>query len=66
LVWFDFVLTLPTEYRRIWRRQFTGATLVYLGIRYAAVIERIFLLLEALVWTSSDSVRRSLFLSYAT
>ncbi|KAI8971010.1 hypothetical protein BD414DRAFT_501370 [Trametes punicea] len=54
LLWFDFALTLPTEYRRIWKRKFTGATLVYLFTRYVAVIERIFFVLEVLVWRSSD------------
>ncbi|KAI0653342.1 hypothetical protein C8Q70DRAFT_927948 [Cubamyces menziesii] len=54
LLWFDFALTLPTEYRRIWKRRFTGATIVYLFTRYIAVIERIFFVLEVLVWNSSD------------
>ncbi|KAI0365082.1 hypothetical protein BV20DRAFT_955068 [Pilatotrama ljubarskyi] len=57
LLWFDFALTLPAEYRRIWRRKFTGATVVYLLTRYIAVIERIFFVLEVLVWNSSDQVR---------
>ncbi|KAI0351958.1 hypothetical protein OH77DRAFT_1498209 [Trametes cingulata] len=54
LLWFDFALTLPEEYKRIWRRKFTGATVVYLLTRYIAVIERIFFVLEVLVWNSSD------------
>ncbi|KAI0774927.1 hypothetical protein BD413DRAFT_611911 [Trametes elegans] len=54
LLWFDFVLTLPTEYRRIWQRKYTGATLVYLLMRYIAVIERIFFVAEVLLWKSSD------------
>ncbi|KAI0629547.1 hypothetical protein C8Q77DRAFT_1220240 [Trametes polyzona] len=56
LLWFDFALNLPNEYRRIWSRKFTGATVVYLLMRYAAVIERIFFVLEVLVWNSSDRV----------
>ncbi|KAH9889273.1 hypothetical protein C8Q73DRAFT_654019 [Cubamyces lactineus] len=58
LLWFDFALTLPTEYRRIWKRRFTGATIVYLLTRYIAVIERIFFVLEVLVWNSTDPVFR--------
>ncbi|KAI0327895.1 hypothetical protein GY45DRAFT_1256050 [Cubamyces sp. BRFM 1775] len=61
LLWFDFALTLPTEYRRIWKRRFTGATIVYLFTRYIAVIERIFFVLEVLVWNSSDSWIHSMF-----
>ncbi|KAH9851145.1 hypothetical protein C2E23DRAFT_733545, partial [Lenzites betulinus] len=56
LLWFDCIMTFPEEYRRIWRRKFTGATFVYLFMRYSAVIERIFFVLEVLVWNSSDKV----------
>lgn len=58
-MWFDFVLTLPDEYRRIWTRKLTGATVIYLLMRYVAVIERIFFVLEVLVWKSSDRVSYS-------
>ncbi|KAI0351956.1 hypothetical protein OH77DRAFT_1523650 [Trametes cingulata] len=53
LLWFDLVLTLPDEYQRIWRRKLSGATVVYLLTRYIAAIERIFFVLEVLVWKSS-------------
>lgn len=56
LLWFDYALTLPGEYRRIWRRKFTGATLIFLLMRYATLIERIPFVLEVLVWNSSDRV----------
>ena len=52
-------MTFPTEVRRIWGRKFSGATLVYLVIRYTAVIERVFLVLQVLLWTSSDEVRQA-------
>lgn len=61
LLWFDFALTLPDEYRRIWKRKFSGATVIYLLMRYVAVIERIFLVLEILVWNSSNRVSCSRF-----
>ncbi|KAI0827781.1 hypothetical protein BC628DRAFT_1502229 [Trametes gibbosa] len=54
LLWFDCAMTFPEEYRRIWKRQFSGATLVYIVMRYSAVIERIFFVLEVLVWNSTD------------
>ncbi|KAI0645061.1 hypothetical protein C8Q79DRAFT_912324, partial [Trametes meyenii] len=57
LLWFDAVLTLPTEYRRIWCRKFTGATVVYLLTRYIAVIERIFFVLETSLFNISNKVR---------
>lgn len=56
LLWFDHMLTFPSEYSRIWRRKFTGATLVFLLMRYAAFIERIFFVLEVLVWGANDEV----------
>ncbi|KAI0327900.1 hypothetical protein GY45DRAFT_1256064, partial [Cubamyces sp. BRFM 1775] len=54
LLWFDFLSTLDVEYNRIWRRKFTGATLVYVGIRYVAVINRIFFVLQYFIWNSSN------------
>lgn len=56
LLWFDHILTFPSEYSRIWRRKFTGATFIFLLMRYAAFIERIFFVLEVLVWDASDKV----------
>ena len=37
-------------------RKFTGATIVYLLMRYVALIERVFFTLEVLVWNSNDRV----------
>ncbi|KAI0669521.1 hypothetical protein C8Q78DRAFT_1080235 [Trametes maxima] len=54
LLWFDAALTLPTEYRRIWCRKFTGATAVYLLTRYIAVIERVFFVLEPSLFNLSN------------
>ncbi|TFK90250.1 hypothetical protein K466DRAFT_597097 [Polyporus arcularius HHB13444] len=56
LLWFDFALTFTTEVRRIWRRRFTGATVVYLFTRYTALIERIFFVLEVFLWNSTDEM----------
>ncbi|KAI0365086.1 hypothetical protein BV20DRAFT_954980 [Pilatotrama ljubarskyi] len=56
-LWFDFTLTCSAEYQRIWRRKYTGATVVYLLTRYIAMIERVFFVLEVLIWNSSDQVR---------
>ncbi|KAI0827779.1 hypothetical protein BC628DRAFT_1418373 [Trametes gibbosa] len=54
LLWYDFVLTLPDEYRHMWRRKFTGATAIYLVMRYSAIFDRVFFCLEVLVWNSTD------------
>ena len=56
LLWFDFALTFTTEVKRIWRRRFSGATVVYLLTRYIAVVERVFFVLEVLLWKSTDEV----------
>ncbi|PIL33714.1 hypothetical protein GSI_04339 [Ganoderma sinense ZZ0214-1] len=45
---------LPLEGRRIWKRKFTGATVVYLLNRYTALFRRIFFIMEALSWNRSD------------
>ncbi|KAI0752826.1 hypothetical protein C8Q80DRAFT_1118138 [Daedaleopsis nitida] len=54
LLWFDFSLTFTTEVRRIWRRKFSGATLVFLFMRYSALLDRVLFVLEVLLWKSSD------------
>ena len=36
------------------------SNIVYLFTRYAAVVERVFFLLEILLWNSTDEVRSSL------
>ncbi|KAH9889269.1 hypothetical protein C8Q73DRAFT_654178, partial [Cubamyces lactineus] len=56
LLWYDFALTLAMEYRRIWQREFSGATIVYFTMRYIAVIERVFLIHKAFVLHSSEKV----------
>lgn len=56
LLWFDFALTFAREVKYVWKNRFTGATLVYLGIRYFALIDRVFFLLEVLDWNSSNEV----------
>ena len=54
LLWFDWTVMFPLEMRRIWRRRFTGATVVYFLNRYTALFRRIFVILEALSWNRSD------------
>ena len=56
LLWFDFALTFTAEVEQIWMRKFTGATIVYLLMRYSALIHRVFFMLEVFVWNSSDRV----------
>ncbi|KAM5537914.1 hypothetical protein V8D89_008390 [Ganoderma adspersum] len=54
LLWFDWTVMFPLEMRRIWRRRFTGATMVYLLNRYTALFRRIFLIMEVLSWNRTD------------
>ena len=56
LLWFDWALTFPTEYQRIWRRRFSGATIIYILTRYTALIDTIFSILETLDWSLDDAV----------
>ncbi|KAI0332783.1 hypothetical protein GY45DRAFT_445488 [Cubamyces sp. BRFM 1775] len=49
LLWYDVILTFPTESLRIWRRKFTGVTLVYVLTRYGTAAQRIFLVLGFLM-----------------
>ncbi|KAH9916980.1 uncharacterized protein BXZ73DRAFT_24368, partial [Epithele typhae] len=52
----DYFFTLPEEIERIWRRRFTGATIIFFITRYAAVLERIVLLVSVLLPTVEDKV----------
>ncbi|TBU37654.1 hypothetical protein BD309DRAFT_973604 [Dichomitus squalens] len=54
LLWLDWALMFTVEVPRIWRRKFTGATVVYLLNRYTALFERVIFILEALSWDMSD------------
>ncbi|KAI0332781.1 hypothetical protein GY45DRAFT_1335420 [Cubamyces sp. BRFM 1775] len=54
LLWYDVALTLSTEYSRIWRQPFSGATVVYLVMRYTMVTNSIFAVLVLLDWRSSE------------
>ena len=56
LLWFDFALTFTTEVRCIWRRKFSGVTVIYLFTRYTALIDRVLFATEVLLWNSSDRV----------
>ena len=57
LLFFDFLLTFPDEVQRIWRRRVTGATVIFCLTRYAAVLERVVLLVSVLIPTMEDEVR---------
>ncbi|KAI1790333.1 hypothetical protein LXA43DRAFT_1095479 [Ganoderma leucocontextum] len=41
LLWFDYTLTFSSEVKRIWQRRFTGATVLFLVVRYSALFERV-------------------------
>ncbi len=54
LLWFDFFLTFTTEVERIWRRKFTGATLCFLVLRYASLLQSLLDCIESFWSTSRD------------
>ena len=56
LLCFDHASTFTSEVERIWKRRHTGATIVYLFTRYLVLIERVFFVLQVLMWNASDLV----------
>ena len=56
LLFYDHAVTFVDEVQRIWRRKFSGATLIYLLTRYVATLERITLLASLFLKTSDDKV----------
>lgn len=52
LLWFDCVLTFPMEVRHFWKCRISGAMLVYIVIRYTAIIDRVLLISEGLLRNS--------------
>ncbi|TBU53136.1 hypothetical protein BD310DRAFT_830778, partial [Dichomitus squalens] len=54
LLFFDYMLTFTTEVERIWRRKLTGATIMYLLLRYTIMIDRIWFMTEILLWNSNN------------
>lgn len=56
----DFLLTFTDEVQRIWRRRFTGAAVVFFVTRYAAVFERIILIISVVIPASQDKVREAI------
>ena len=57
LLFADTLFTLTDEVQRIWRRRFTGATLIFLLTRWVAVAERIVLVISVVMPTVQDKVR---------
>ncbi|KAH9935154.1 uncharacterized protein BXZ73DRAFT_28803, partial [Epithele typhae] len=55
LLFYDVAITFQLEVQRIWRRKHSGATWIFLIMRYSAVIERVFFILEVMVWYSTDA-----------
>lgn len=55
LLCYDCALTLPAEIERIWKRRVTGATLIYLFLRYAT-------LFDCVLWCILESSRDNVFI----
>ena len=56
LVWYDVALTFATEVQRIWRRRFSGATIIYLIIRYTMLLQSTLYVVTVVLYHSSDKV----------
>ncbi|KAI0752794.1 hypothetical protein C8Q80DRAFT_1118111 [Daedaleopsis nitida] len=48
IFWCDYLFMLPTEIQRMWRRAFTGSTIIYFTMRYTLLIEQLFFLIGVL------------------
>ena len=57
LLCFDFTLTFASECDRIWRRRVTGATVLFLLVRYTTVLLRVVVTLELILSRLSGGVR---------
>ena len=57
LVWYDFALTFGIEVQRIWQRRFSGATIIYLIIRYTMLSQSALYVISIVLWRSSENVR---------
>ncbi len=57
LFWYDWLLTISDEVQRLWNRPFTGATVIYILIRYTLLVQQAFVLLGGLPMTSNGMVR---------
>ncbi len=56
LLWYDVALTFTAEVERIWCREFTYVTVVYLIMRYTAVLERGIFVLEIMLFGIDSTV----------
>ncbi len=56
LLFADTLFTFTDEVNRIWRRRFTGATLIFVITRWVAVAERIVLVISVILPTVQDKV----------
>lgn len=56
LLWYDFALTFAAEVQRIWRRRFSGATIIYLIMRYSMLFQSALFVLSTVLWHSTDKV----------
>ncbi|KAI0641339.1 hypothetical protein C8Q79DRAFT_919363 [Trametes meyenii] len=54
LLFVDWCMTFTDEVHRIWRRRFTGATVVFLLTRYVALAERVVLMVSLFLPTVDD------------
>ncbi|KAK7685418.1 hypothetical protein QCA50_011281 [Cerrena zonata] len=52
LIYYDYILTLPTEIRCIWQRKFSAATLIYFTNRYGMLLYQTLMLVHTISFVS--------------
>ncbi|KAI9065336.1 hypothetical protein FKP32DRAFT_1568312, partial [Trametes sanguinea] len=63
---FDYILTFSREVQRIWKLRFTTSAMLFYCVRYSALFNTIFVVLEQTQWNGiSDMVLFSALRAYA-
>jgi len=59
LLYFDYIITLPEEVRRIWGARFTGVTALFVMNRYVPMVGYMVILMSLFhpPWSTSGSAR---------
>ena len=62
---YDHLLTLPGEIELVWGRKFTGATALFILLRYFTITSKLSLLVTAFPWANqTDQVSLSLRMTF--
>ncbi|KAL7277286.1 hypothetical protein ACG7TL_009142 [Trametes sanguinea] len=58
---FDYMLTFAREVRRIWKLRFTTSAMLFYCVRYSALFNTIFVVLEQTQWKGVSDMRPVIF-----